>query len=748
LNADVGSDIELSMMIDAERDADPLDISNDSLDISRMRLSVTGTPASHQQQSGVRNSNSRMSSSSSRRQQQHHRHHQQHQAAPASALQQPQPNASGSYTQAYVQSQQEQQQQDWDRDRVSRGSVFSHRGSRASLHVGEPVTANKPTTAFNASNTSVGGGVVADEYPSKLTSGKHGPSMDLKRLHPVSLDEHTAAVTRLRAPVRTNNLLLSASLDGTIRIWGPEAATRGGGGDHVASSASRAVLDANTFKSDIQSSNSGSSSSGAGGGGGTAGGSERRISLGENNDAHSSGTTTSAAGGGTSSSSAATSASRGASVRITNLWADETCETIWAACSDATLRVWSGGEGRPLRLLKGHEDQITSMEGMDAGSSSASHLLQSSTSGAPSPCTVATGSADRTVRIWDVRAKKAQVFSFRGHGDTVLALRWGEGGRSLVSAGKDKTARIWDTRAGRLRATLEKHFGTVNCLRVIGGANMGFSKGGTGGEGGDVHVGARASIISAGRDSMINVWTSNGDCISSTAAHRGTVSFLSELNYGASPAGGGGASGVGTVASNYTAALAAGNPLMISLGTDNQIKLWDMKRFKCVSEISAVAAVSTTSAAEDSLTSGASRSATAAGGGAQVGNLSRAVWCPQGFITSSTAGAVRLYETGVLEGATTVNDGMGIHSSSSSGLDGVSPDRGGGTAGAAAGASGITTATGPGTGAGMEWSGCELATHAAGSGAGSGPIASTDLICTKNLLASSSKAGQVLCWMW
>eukprot|EP00601_Ochromonadales_sp_CCMP2298_P013793 CAMPEP_0173217812 /NCGR_PEP_ID=MMETSP1142-20121109/708_1 /TAXON_ID=483371 /ORGANISM="non described non described, Strain CCMP2298" /LENGTH=182 /DNA_ID=CAMNT_0014145443 /DNA_START=135 /DNA_END=680 /DNA_ORIENTATION=+ len=43
---------------------------------------------------------------------------------------------------------------------------------------------------------------------------------------PVTLDEHTAAVTRLRAPLRTN-LLLSSSLDGTVRIWGPDGSTAG-----------------------------------------------------------------------------------------------------------------------------------------------------------------------------------------------------------------------------------------------------------------------------------------------------------------------------------------------------------------------------------------------------------------------------------------------------------------------------------------------------------------------------------------
>lgn len=128
-------------------------------------------------------------------------------------------------------------------------------------------------------------------------------------------------------------------------------------------------------------------------------------------------------------------------MKISNIWCEDTCENVWSACSDGSLRVWS--DFRPVRMISAHEEAIHCMEGLDTSSLSAPVVPFSTQS------LVATGSADRTVRIWDLRAKKTQVFVFRGHGDSVLALKWFDGGRALISGGKDKTIKIWDTRAGR-----------------------------------------------------------------------------------------------------------------------------------------------------------------------------------------------------------------------------------------------------------------------------------------------------------
>ena len=200
---------------------------------------------------------------------------------------------------------------------------------------------------------------------------------------PATLEEHTAAVSKLRLVIR-RKLLISSSMDGTVRIWSSECDT-----------SSRAVLECNHF-----SRVSGSSSA--------------------------------------SRTSAKTGESTPRTVRVSAMWTDDACDAVWGGCSDGGVRVWNGGDGKPMRLMKGHEEGVTCMEGAESVASAMAV-----------PHMTATGSLDKTVRVWDLRSKRPQVCTFRGHGDSVLSLKWVEGGRTVVSASKDRSVKIWDTRTGR-----------------------------------------------------------------------------------------------------------------------------------------------------------------------------------------------------------------------------------------------------------------------------------------------------------
>ena len=122
---------------------------------------------------------------------------------------------------------------------------------------------------------------------------------------------------------------------------------------------------------------------------------------------------------------------------------------------------------------------------------------------APDNTTVATGSADGSVRLWAVPDGKARrVLSSAGMG-AVLAVAFSPDGKLLAAAGEDRAIRIWELKTGRV---LERMEGSTDAVLTIA-----FSP--------------HASILaSAGRDQAVRTWrVSNGKLRSTWLGHGGRV---------------------------------------------------------------------------------------------------------------------------------------------------------------------------------------------------------------------------------
>ena len=78
----------------------------------------------------------------------------------------------------------------------------------------------------------------------------------------------------------------------------------------------------------------------------------------------------------------------------------------------------------------------------------------------PDGKTLASGSWDQTVRLWDVETERL-LHTFTGHTNYVLSVAFSLDGQTLVSSDSDGNIRLWNPNTGELKKTLNEHHGAV-----------------------------------------------------------------------------------------------------------------------------------------------------------------------------------------------------------------------------------------------------------------------------------------------
>ncbi|KAI9037866.1 uncharacterized protein KD926_011569, partial [Aspergillus affinis] len=105
---------------------------------------------------------------------------------------------------------------------------------------------------------------------------------------------------------------------------------------------------------------------------------------------------------------------------------------------DKTVRLWDTATGALQQTLEGHTDRAMSVAFSPDG-----RLL-------------ASGSDDATVRLWDTATGALQQ-TLEGHTNRVRSVAFPPDGRLLASGSNDETVRLWDPATGALQQTLEGH---------------------------------------------------------------------------------------------------------------------------------------------------------------------------------------------------------------------------------------------------------------------------------------------------
>jgi WD40 repeat protein len=184
---------------------------------------------------------------------------------------------------------------------------------------------------------------------------------------------------------------------------------------------------------------------------------------------------------------------------------------------DKTIKIWDVNTGKKINTLKGHDGKVYSVNFSPVSVASPQGIGQ----------ILASGSLDTTIKLWNATTGE-EINTLRGHSSEVNSISFSPNGKILASGSLDKTIKLWNVAAGEEIKTLKGHTSKVNSIS--------FSPDGK-------------TLASGSEDGTVRLW--NLDTYEST--------ILSEDDYFV-----------------YSVSFSADGKTLASGGADGTIRLWDL----------------------------------------------------------------------------------------------------------------------------------------------------------------------------
>ncbi len=112
---------------------------------------------------------------------------------------------------------------------------------------------------------------------------------------------------------------------------------------------------------------------------------------------------------------------------------------------DKSAKIWDLDSGKALTTLEGHTSAVWSV------------------AFSPDGKRLATGSLDKSAKIWDLDSGKA-LTTLEGHTKSVQSVAFSPDGKRLATGSADNSAKIWDLDSGKALTTLEGHTNSVTSV--------------------------------------------------------------------------------------------------------------------------------------------------------------------------------------------------------------------------------------------------------------------------------------------
>jgi WD40 repeat protein len=130
--------------------------------------------------------------------------------------------------------------------------------------------------------------------------------------------------------------------------------------------------------------------------------------------------------------------------------------TLASGSNDRTVKLWDVATGRELSTLDGHAGEVESVAFSADG-----RVLASATAGG----TLVLGPGDNTptIRLWDI-ATGRELRKLTGNTSGISSLAFDPRGLTLASGSYDRTVKLWDAATGRTIRTLTGHTDAVTSV--------------------------------------------------------------------------------------------------------------------------------------------------------------------------------------------------------------------------------------------------------------------------------------------
>ncbi|MEI6286469.1 MAG: tetratricopeptide repeat protein [Bacillota bacterium] len=120
-------------------------------------------------------------------------------------------------------------------------------------------------------------------------------------------------------------------------------------------------------------------------------------------------------------------------------------QNVASGSADTTVKLWNVAKRKCVATLSGHGAAVNSVT-FD-----------------PSGKYLASSADDSMIKLWDVASLQC-VATLAGHGAHVLAVTFSPDGKYLASGSEDNTVKLWDMTSKQCVATYAEHTGAVNSL--------------------------------------------------------------------------------------------------------------------------------------------------------------------------------------------------------------------------------------------------------------------------------------------